>query len=382
MSILAQLRAAPAVAAARRRQDITRGREVVGYFSLPVPPPELIEAAGAMPWRLLENSGPDADLRGMGVLGRDTCSFCRSVLGSAVLDPPPITCLATGTACDRLRHMSDAWPTATGLPMFTVAVPRTREVPGQVPELAAELELLARELSARTGIETTPPRLHDAIGRGNRCRAILEELDELRREDPPRLTGSEFLDVVRAAHALETSEFLELADGLPAEIRTRESTSREPVRILLVGPTLVDGVRDVVRMAEDDCGAVVVADLTDSGSLGIARPVDESKDPFTALAEQVLAHPILTAPLKPGTAFRDAYRHAIRRSRPDGVVYRGVPFCRPFNSEAVPLRELSPVPFLDVRVEAAGADGQLRTRLGAFLESIEARRHFNRGNDR
>jgi benzoyl-CoA reductase/2-hydroxyglutaryl-CoA dehydratase subunit BcrC/BadD/HgdB len=382
VSALARIREAPRLAAARRRRDLAAGREVVGWFSPPLPPPELVEAAGALPWRLLENSGPDADLRGMGVLGRDTCSYCRSVLGSAVLEAPPVSCIAAGTSCDRLRHMADAWPTATGLPLFTVAVPRTREVPGQAGPLAAEFEVLAREISARTGVTATPRRLHEAFARGNRCRGILRELDELRREDPPRLTGSEFLDVVRAAHALTTSEFLEAADGLADVIRARPRPERRPVRILLVGPTLTDGVRDVVRMAEEDCGAAVVADLTDSGTLGVAELIDEAGEPFAALARQVLAHPILTAPLLPATAFRDAYRQALRDARPDGVVYRGVPFCRPFNSEAVPLHELSPVPFLDIRVESAGANGQIRTRLGAFLEAIEARRRFTREQGR
>ncbi len=382
MSALERLREAQALAAEGRRRDIADGREVVGTFSPPVPPPELIEAAGATPYRLLENRGPDADLRGMGALGRDTCSFCRSVLGSAILDPPPITCIASGTVCDRLRHMTDAWPAATGLPLYTVAVPRTREVPGQVPVLAEEFRLFASEISSRTGTPVTKTRLTEAIKRGNRCREVLTALDELRRESPPRLSGGEFLDVVRASHALSTSEFLELADGLIAKIRSREPMKRRPVRILLVGPTLTDGDRDVVRMAEVDCGAAIVGDLTDSGSLGYGEPVSEDRDPFTALAEQVLAHPILTAPLKPSTAFRDAFRRALQDGRPDGVVYRGVPFCRPFNSEAVPLRELSPVPFLDLRVEATGASGQVRTRLGAFLEAIEARLHFARENTR
>ncbi len=373
MTTLKRLKDAPALATERRRRDVEAGREVVGFFTPPVPPPEVIEAAGALPFRLLQSSGPDADLRGMGVLGRDMCSFCRAVLGSAILQAPPVTCIAGGTACDRLRRMTDAWPTATGVPAFTVSVPRTREGPDQVAGLADELRLFARELSARTGIETTEDRLRLAIARGNRCREILRTLDDLRREDPPRLSGREFFAVVRAAHALCTGEFLELAAGLIPEIQDRNPGNHRPVRILLVGPTLTDKTEDVLHIAEDDCGAAIVADLTDSGSLGYAGPVAEQGDPFAALAKQILAHPILTAPLRPAIAFRDAFSRAIMESRPDGIVFRGVPFCRPFNSEAVPLRDLSPLPFLDVRVEITGGAGQLRTRIGAFLEAIEAR---------
>ena len=145
MTALDRLQRAPAVAAGRRRRDIEAGREVVGTFSPPVPPPEVIEAAGALPFRLLESSGPDADLRGMGVLGRDTCSFCRAVLGSAVLSAPPVTCIAGGSACDRLRRMADAWPAATGIPAYTVVVPRTREGPDQVAFLADELRQVAEQ---------------------------------------------------------------------------------------------------------------------------------------------------------------------------------------------------------------------------------------------
>ena len=385
MTVLEQIRNAPAFAAERRLKDIENGREVVGYFSPPAPPAEVIEASGALPYRLLMDSGPDADLRGMGVLGRDTCSFCRSVLGSAILEAPPVTCIAGGTACDRLRRMTDAWHTATGTPVYTVAVPRTRKVAGQVAALADELRLLGRELSARTGVEATEERAHQAVARGNRCRQILHSLDELRREDPPLVSTGDFFQVVRAFHALTTGEFLEQTEGLLSEIRSRKqapSGAPRPVRVLLVGPTLTDGSRDVVRIAEEDCGAAIVADLTDSGSLGIGALVAEDGDPFAALARQVLEHPVLTAPLKPATAFRGAFQRSIEESRPDGIIYRGVPFCRPFNSEAVPLRELSPVPFIDVRVETTGGSGQLRTRVGAFLEAIEARQRLHAGGDR
>jgi benzoyl-CoA reductase/2-hydroxyglutaryl-CoA dehydratase subunit BcrC/BadD/HgdB len=351
-----------------------QGREVVGTFTPLAPPAELIEAAGARPFRLLMTGGPDADLKGMSLLGRDTCTFCRSVLGSAVVRAEPVTCIVVGTTCDRLRRAGDAFHGATGLPVFTLSIPRTREVPGQIAALADELGLLARELSARTGVEAEKDRLHRAIEDGNRAREILWALDRARRDDPPRLTGSEFLDVVRAAHGLPAAEFLAIVSGVIEEVAARAPVRKRPVRILLVGPTLPDGTRDVLDIAEDDHGAVVVADLTDSGTLGYGGPIEIDGDPFAALAGQLLAHPVVTAPLRPATAFRDAFTRAIEESRPEGVIFRGVPFCRPFNAEAVALRRLSPVPFLDVRVESTGGMGQLRTRVGAFIESIEARR--------
>lgn len=365
------------VAISKRPHELVRaigeGREVVGSFLPLAPPAEIVEAAGAIPWRLLATGGADADLRGMGLLGRDTCSFCRSVVGQAMLLPPPVTAIAAGAVCDRLRRAADALPEATGLPVFTVALPRTREDAGQREDLAAELRLLARELSARTGVDATEERLAAAIARGNRVRSILAAADAARREEPPRLTGSEFLDAVRAAQGLESEAFLAIAGGLPAALAARDVAPSRPLRILLVGPTIPDGRREVVDLVEDGGRAVVVADLTDSGSLGYGRPVEEDGDPFLALADQVLAHPILAAPLKPADALRRAYAAALAAAEPHGVLFRGAPFCRPWNAEVPFFREECPVPFLDVRVDAGGS-GQLRTRVGAFLESLAARR--------
>jgi benzoyl-CoA reductase/2-hydroxyglutaryl-CoA dehydratase subunit BcrC/BadD/HgdB len=344
----------------------------VGTFLPLAPPTEIIEAAGAVPFRLLATGGADADLRGMSRLGRDACSLCRGVLGQAMVVPPPVTAVAAGSACDRLRRAAGAWPEATGLPLFSLALPRTREDSATRDETAAELELLAREISARTGVAATRERLAEAIRRGNRVRAILRIVDAARRDPAPKLGGSAFLDVVRAAHALDSATFLALAGTLPAEIGALEAGAPPAARILLVGPTLPDGRRDVVEIAERR--AVVAGDLTDSGSLGFGGPVDETREPFGALADQLLAHPILAAPLRPAAALRAAFTAAIAAVRPDGVLYRGVPFCRPWNSEAVNLRGLSPVPFLDVRVDGPGATGQLRTRIEAFVETLAARR--------
>ena len=370
---IARLRAAVAGLAATRRGQISNGREVVGTFVPLAPPAEIIEAAGAHPYRLLAAGGADADLRGMGILGRDACAYCRSVVGAAACDRPPVTCVASGTVCDRLRRAGDAWPRETGLPLFALHIPRTREGPDPAGDLAEEFQTLSAEISVRTGVAATPERLAGAIERGNRVREILGAADRARREDPPRITGNEFMDIVRAAQGFSSGEFLEGAAGLVEEMRGAEPPHPAPVRLLLVGPTLPDGPRDVVDLAEEDAAALFVADLTDSGSLGYGAPVEESGDPFLALARQVLAHPIHAAPARPATAFRERFTVEIASARPDGIVFRGVPFCRPWNLEPGPLRELSPVPFLDVRVDGAGG-GQLRTRVGAFVEMLMARR--------
>ena len=60
--------------------------------------------------------------------------------------------------------------------------------------------------------------------------------------------------------------------------------------------------------------------------------------------------------------------------RPDGVLFRGVPFCRPWNTESQPLRAIRDLPFLDVSEDGSGGHGQLRTRVEAFVETLSRRR--------
>jgi benzoyl-CoA reductase/2-hydroxyglutaryl-CoA dehydratase subunit BcrC/BadD/HgdB len=369
---LAKLRAAADGREAVLRELIARGREVVGLPVPLAPPQEIVEAAGAIPFRLLAASDADGELRAITALGRDACGFGRAILGRALAVPPPVTCLAAGSACDRLRRAMEAFG-ETGLPVFTVSVPRVRDPSGQCGDLAAELRLFASEISLRTGVRADGDRLAAAIRRGNRARRLLREVDALRRLSPPRATGMEFFDLARASGLLASEEFLDLAAGLPAVLAAREPPAPDPVRVLLVGPTLADGRRDALAVLEAGGKATVVADVTDSGTLSMGTDVEEDGDPFLALAGQILAHPVLAAPLRPSTALRERFTEALRESGAEGVLFRGVPFCRPWNSEVPALRSRCPVPFLEIREDGAAA-GQVRTRIEAFVEMLRARR--------
>ncbi|MCU0724961.1 MAG: 2-hydroxyacyl-CoA dehydratase family protein [Planctomycetes bacterium] len=373
MTALAGLRAAADGREGALRAGIARGREVVGLPVPLAPPPEIVEAAGAIPFRLLAAGDADAELRALAALGRDACGTCRGLLGAAMVAHPPVTCLAAGTACDRMRRMLEAFG-STGLPVFTVAVPRVRGISGQRKALAQELRLFAGELSVRTGVPATPERLAAAIRRGNAARRILREADGLRRLVPPRATGTEYFDLVRAHGLLPVEDFLALAAAVPGELAAREPPSPDPVRVLLTGPTLLDGRRDALAILEAGGRAVAVADVTDSGTLASGEDVPEDGDPFLGLATHLLAHPVLAAPLRPSRAFRERFAGTLRASGAEGVLFRGVPFCRPFNSEVPALRLLSTVPFLEIREEGAAASGQTRTRIEAFVEMLLARR--------
>ena len=65
-------------------------------------------------------------------------------------------------------------------------------------------------------------------------------------------------------------------------------------------------------------------------------------------------------------------------ARIDGILFRSVPFCRPWNGEPALLRNLLHVPILDVRVDGNTGQGQTATRVGAFVESLCARQRARR----
>ncbi len=374
MRALDRLRAAADAREETLRAEVAAGAEAVGLPVPLAPPAEIVEAAGARPFRLLAAGGADADVAGLALLSRDACGYCRSVFGAAVRRRPPVTALAAGTTCDRLRRGLEALAAATGLPLYPLALPRVRGLPGERESVAAELRWFAREMSVRTGREVAAPALGEAIRRANEVRSILATTDSLRRRNPPLLTGLEYLDVVRASGLLPSATFLAAARGLAAEAAARPAPAPRAARVLLVGPTVADGRREALEFLEADGRATVVADLTDSGALAVGPPVAVDGDLFLALADAVLSAPALAAPVRPAAALRRRFAEGLSAARAEGVLFRGLPFCRPWNAEAAALRDACPVPFLDVRADGTEGLGALRTRIEAFVETLAARR--------
>lgn len=138
------------------------------------------------------------------------------------------------------------------------------------------------------------------------------------------------------------------------------------LRVALMGNRCGSSLRNLLA----DCGAEVVADLTCTGEERSFHPPGEGEDLLTGYARQLLRQmPCLR--MADDTAREE--RIGLIAAQADGVIYHTVKFCDIYSYEYAVLRDRLRIPVLKVETDTTRqCEGQIRTRVEAFLESLAA----------
>ncbi len=358
-----------------------RGREPVAFTSL-LAPPELFHALGMVPFGL-EPAGAGAALLQVAALSAaerawapaDGCTVLRSALGVARLEllPKPMAVVCTSCLCDSTPKVGASIARLEGVPFHLLDVPY-EESPEAVAYLAGQMERLVLELAEAGGLRFQPERLAEAIGQSNRARRHLLALNELRAAHPGLLDAVTAQDFVYALSLLLGSpEGAALFQSYHKELA---SAARLP-RALPQGPRLLwlhllpYYRHGFLEVAEKAGAAIVFEELSDVfwGEMDPLRP-------WEGLALRCLRHP-WNGPLERRL---ERVRGLIRRHRVGGAVHFSHHGCRQSWGAVRALRDAlveEGVPFLELEGDLVDprerADGQHRTRLEAFIETLTPR---------
>ncbi len=141
---------------------------------------------------------------------------------------------------------------------------------------------------------------------------------------------------------------------------------RDGLRLGLMGARCGNGLRNML----EDRGADVVLDMTCTGAeRHFVRP-NENKDLLKNYAGQLLNQ--LPCLRMADTSDRDKRLEA-SEGHLDGILYHTVKFCDSYSYEYAALRKRTKIPILKVETDTTRqCEGQIRTRVEAFLESLDA----------
>ena len=171
--------------------------------------------------------------------------------------------------------------------------------------------------------------------------------------------------------------YKDLLEQFLGDLEKLEGTNSYRARLMVIGGELDDP--EFMEVIESQ-GGIVVTDSTCFGTRLMWRPVDESMDdPVRALASYYI-YDRPSCPRMYGDQSRriDYTRELAREFRVDGIIGERLIFCDQWLVEhymtGSDLKE-DDMPFLQLdREYILSAKGQLRTRVQAFLETIEAAR--------
>jgi benzoyl-CoA reductase/2-hydroxyglutaryl-CoA dehydratase subunit BcrC/BadD/HgdB len=225
------------------------------------------------------------------------------------------------------------------------------------------------------GIRITDEALRSSIETYNYMRDLLTQVNEWRKREIPPLSGAEFLGLTTAATVMPKDEFvLELKTILPFLEKRKTNLKHFHPRILITSEMLDNPA--YLSLVEEGC--LVAMDDMDTGSRYFLRSVEaDLEDPAYALAKRYISRP--GAP-RMGAAWDRQLEQImawIKEFRIDGVLGLSHAWCYPQSFRSPYIREgleKAGIPMISLDREYHLAnEGQLRTRIGAFLEILKSK---------
>ena len=351
-------------------QAVADGRIPIGY-SCSFVPEALLMADRLFPVRL-QAPGVSGTEIADNYLSGFVCSYARSLLEFALEDRYDLikgwvfvpSCAHMQRLFDNLEYLKK--------PVFNHIL----DVPRKVNEAtiawqAEELRMLSDRLESHFGVDMGEASLKKAIVEWNTFAALLESIGEMRKRPDPPITGAEFHRVVMASLTSPKDLILPYIQELHTEIAGRQGQKNYRARLLLVGSHLHDP--EFIRIIESQ-GGLVVADRFCTGSIPGLKFIEPGDDPIMALAEYTFKKTMCPRMMENFDLRLQTIIETVREYRVDGVVIEIIKFCDLWGVDSMPLvsalrKEGIPVLKLE-REYRMGGEGQLRTRVQAFIESM------------
>ena len=237
-------------------------------------------------------------------------------------------------------------------------------------------------LHEKYGIDVSDEAIRRAVEEHNRVCRLIRALGDFRKEEKPRITGYEFHVITLATYVATKYLLIDKLEETLEEVGTREPEEKPyRARIALVGSEVDDC--GFIKLIEET-GAYVCADRFCFGSLP-GRDVIELNDDEDALTQLCRAYVYrgqCPRQMNMEKVYgRKAYVNDIAHEyNADGVIYQQIKFCDPWAYErlmgSTMLRDDYgfPVMSVDRPYNIATSVGQMRTRVQAFVESIEIKK--------
>jgi len=268
---------------------------------------------------------------------------------------------------------------ANQLPTHVLELPSHKDSERSRQLWLDEIKVLEFEIERLTGNRISRRSLLEAVNLSRRRTEVARWLLELRRNNPCPISGRDVLLVFQASFVDDVERWIERVEELCEEL---ESTSNrmDGKRILLTGsPILFPGFK-LLNIIEE-AGATVVADELCGGTQRLYNPIviDEKTEEaiLAAIAERYLLP--CTCPCFIGSDDRiDRLLELAEAFRINGVIHHTQRLCQLFDIECVTVENVfkrKGIPFLNIYSDLSPEDeGQIKTRVEAFLEMISSRR--------
>ena len=367
-------------------QAKSEGKRCVAYVCENVPEP-LLNLAGTFSVRL---RAPRTGSMEMGTyyLTSFLCEYSRALLERAIEGGFNFAdCIITPDGCtmmNRCVENMELLKTMSGDKFFY----QYMEIPMKCDDNGLNLYTLQctnhilKPLSENFGIDTSDAAIRAAVREHNRVCELIRAIGDFRKGDQPRITGYEFHILTLATYVAPKYLIVDKLEETLEELKTREPDPEGTyrARVVVVGSEVDD--TDFVKLIEET-GAYVCADRFCYGSLPGRNPIElnDDEDALTQVCRHYMTQSQCPRYMNMAKMLgRREYVNALAKEYgADGIIYEQVKFCDPWAYERMVgshvLHDDFGYPVLSVdRPYNISGSGQMRTRVQAFIESVEIKK--------
>lgn len=364
------------------------GKKVFGYFCC-MAPEEILFAADVLPVRITGTGEPlqQADLH----VPPNSCPFARSCLDAGMRGHYDyLDGVVVPNTCDIIFTMEYFWKTLVPRPTKPALVAGVDIKPFvhyiSCPEKVVGRETLIYYLEVLKDFKQEVERsLNRAISDDDLARGVaaynadkvqMKRMYEMRKSDPPALSGHEAWQITYAGLLMPKDEHAAALKSYLDELESSNRTAPGGVRIYLSGGPMDTVNAEIYKLIEES--GVVVSDDLCVGSRSFWEPLDPNLPPLEAIARRSLStacpRNTITDPIP-----EHRWSHILKTTEGfdvDGAIFFVMKCCDGRLTETPHLQdkfkeELGlPTLFLEGDYSAEGVE-QMRSRVEAFIEMIE-----------
>lgn len=347
-------------------------------------PTELIKAAGANCYFLCRGGDPapsqaalDYTLECINPLARATASYIiLDGMDDLAADADLVVTAFTDSHMGRMSELMEC----KGLRVFKLGVPADWQRDLAFGYYLKRLRELSGRLSELTGCPIDEEKAREEFRRSNRIKAVLREINRLRREEPVTLGIETVLRLSYFSHRIadERGEEL-LAKALEQARSGKPLFDSGAPRLLLAGRTVAEGDYRLMKLL-DESGCPVVAEMLDEGLPVLDFDMELEGDLLENFARKRFCQSLPINSFQPAWKIRFSHmEQLIRDYRIDGVVWYQLNYDEIYDMEYACvsswLRERG-IPIIKLETNYDYSPDKLkayRNALGAFL--AEAGKH-------
>jgi benzoyl-CoA reductase/2-hydroxyglutaryl-CoA dehydratase subunit BcrC/BadD/HgdB len=341
----------------------------IGFFC-PYVPEELLQAAGALPFRLMGTSISMSHVQAH--LPSNCCHLVKSSLESLLQGKLDfLKGIIFSHTCDSMQGLADIWALQRRTPIqFNLMVPAYLDSGHSYFYLKAEMERLKDFLESHLG-RITSENLKAAVRLFNHIRKKLGEIYSRRSRGLRQLSESHFAQIIQAGYCMDRVRYLELLEELLDALPEKTEESNDLVPVYLTG-----------NMAHspfyfsliEEAGAMVVRDDLCSGTRFLRLMVPEDTDPIDGLTRRYLTSFLCPSKHRGPHAHIETLLKEVQESRAKGVIFLLYKYCETYFFDYPDLKqalESKGIPTLLLEVEDPSYSiGQVKIRIQAFVEML------------